>query len=452
MPLVEAKCTKCGAALTVDDSKEAMVCQYCGEAFIVEKAINNYNITNNIQAGVVNVYGGTSDFEIKAGELIKYTGASVNVTIPNTVRIIGEKAFMGLKIESVSIPNSVTSIRHHAFSGCRSLTSITIPNSVSEIGGGAFRNCTSLKKCVLSNNITCLGYSYEGGTFHGFFEGCTSLTSITIPNSVTSIGDSAFKGCKSLTSVTIPNSVTSIGANAFYDCSSLKSITIPNSVTYIGNGAFALWSSITRITVGSGNKDYTTVDGILYDKHKTILHICPKDKQRVTIPNSVTIINDDAFRGCTNLTSVTIPDSVEVIGANAFLDCTSLTSVTIPDSVTRICNEAFRNCSSLTSITIPRSVKIMGYGLFDGCPNVKVKKEGCYIATAVYGSYDAPEVMTLRRFRDDTLKKTFLGRLFIRAYYTLSPPIAKKLKNAHKINGFVRRILDRWVDKLNRKQ
>ena len=59
--------------------------------------------------------------------------------------------------------------------------------------------------------------------------------------------------------------------------------------------------------------------------------------------------------------------------------------------------------------------------------------------------------MTLRRFRDDTLKKTFLGRLFIKVYYTLSPPIAKKLKNAHKINGFVRRILDRWVDRLSGK-
>ena len=73
------------------------------------------------------------------------------------------------------------------------------------------------------------------------------------------------------------------------------------------------------------------------------------------------------------------------------------------------------------------------------------KKEGCYIATAVYGSYDAPEVMTLRRFRDES----FLGRMFIQIYYTLSPPIAKRLKNAHKINRFVRNILDKWVDKLN---
>lgn len=81
-----------------------------------------------------------------------------------------------------------------------------------------------------------------------------------------------------------------------------------------------------------------------------------------------------------------------------------------------------------------------------------VKKEGCYIATAVYGSYDAPEVMTLRRFRDETLRNSAFGRWFIRTYYRLSPPVAEKLKNAKRINAFVRSILDKWVERLNRKQ
>lgn len=80
------------------------------------------------------------------------------------------------------------------------------------------------------------------------------------------------------------------------------------------------------------------------------------------------------------------------------------------------------------------------------------KKEGCYIATAVYGSYDAPEVMTLRRFRDETLRNSAFGRWFIRTYYRLSPPVAAKLKNAKRINAFVRSILDKWVERLNRKQ
>ena len=79
-------------------------------------------------------------------------------------------------------------------------------------------------------------------------------------------------------------------------------------------------------------------------------------------------------------------------------------------------------------------------------PEAPKKKEGCYIATAVYGSYDAPEVRTLRRFRDETLKKSAAGRLFIRVYYRFSPPIAQRLKNATKVNRLVRRMLDGFVE------
>ena len=79
------------------------------------------------------------------------------------------------------------------------------------------------------------------------------------------------------------------------------------------------------------------------------------------------------------------------------------------------------------------------------------QKEGCYIATAVYGSYDAPEVIVLRRFRDESLKKSALGRAFIRAYYKFSPSVAERLKNAKRTNAFVRSILDKWVRKISNK-
>ena len=76
--------------------------------------------------------------------------------------------------------------------------------------------------------------------------------------------------------------------------------------------------------------------------------------------------------------------------------------------------------------------------------------EGCYIATAVYGSYDAPEVMVLRRFRDERLKRSAAGRWFIRTYYKLSPPVANKLKDAHYINRMVKIILDSFIRHLVR--
>lgn len=77
-------------------------------------------------------------------------------------------------------------------------------------------------------------------------------------------------------------------------------------------------------------------------------------------------------------------------------------------------------------------------------------KEGCYIATAVYGSYDAPQVLILRRFRDNTLRATALGRWFIRNYYRLSPPVAQRLKNMRRLNALVRALLNRlvwWLDR-----
>jgi hypothetical protein len=78
------------------------------------------------------------------------------------------------------------------------------------------------------------------------------------------------------------------------------------------------------------------------------------------------------------------------------------------------------------------------------------KAPGCYIATAVYGSYNAPEVMTLRRFRDECLAESVAGCLFINIYYAISPRIADRLRDANRINKFVRNILDKFVAHVNR--
>jgi hypothetical protein len=75
----------------------------------------------------------------------------------------------------------------------------------------------------------------------------------------------------------------------------------------------------------------------------------------------------------------------------------------------------------------------------------------CYIATAVYGSYDAPEVLCLRRFRDEILSSSIFGRLFISLYYFFSPPVAEKLKKTRRVNAFVRKVLDKFVERLDRK-
>lgn len=167
--------------------------------------------------------------------------------------------------------------------------------------------------------------------------------------------------------------VTSIVENAFSRCSSLTSVTIPKSVTWIGRHAFSGCSSLTSIDVALDNNSYTSINGVLFSKDKTILIQYPGDKKDVTsyaIPESVTSIEDYAFSGCSSLTSITLPKGVTEIGNYAFCDCSSLTSITIPEGVTCIGIYTFRNCSSLTSITLPEGVTEIGGDAFRFCSSL----------------------------------------------------------------------------------
>jgi uncharacterized repeat protein (TIGR02543 family) len=167
----------------------------------------------------------------------------------------------------------------------------------------------------------------------------------------------------------------SIGKEAFNCCLSLTSITIPNKVMDIGRGTFASCQSLTEIIVDNSNMHYASVDGVLFNKNRTLLIIYPAGKtdSSYAIPSNVTSIVDLAFIGCEFLSSVTIPDSVTYIGDSAFESCGTLTSVTIPSSVKSIGHYAFSDCTSLTSVVIPSSVKNIGKRAFARCPKLKLK-------------------------------------------------------------------------------
>jgi hypothetical protein len=183
---------------------------------------------------------------------------------------------------------------------------------------------------------------------------------------VVGIGAEAFEDCTSLTGVTIPNSVTSIGAFAFNGCTHLTNVTIPASVTSMGDAVFVGLSSLNSIDVDPNNTAYSSQDGVLYNKNKTVIICYPGGKSGgFTIPDSVTSIDAWAFYRV-RLTSLTIPDNVTSIGTNAFGQ-SSLTNVTIGNGVTVIEGGAFYNCPQLTSMTIPNSVTSIGDWAFYNC-------------------------------------------------------------------------------------
>ena len=377
----------------------------------------------------------TSMGEQAFGECVSLLG----ITIPNGMTSLDENTFYNCtSLTSVTIPNRVTSIGNHAFKECASLASITIPGSITEIGYEAFMGCTSLKSVtipasVLSIDSEAFGYidrdekiddfkidyvKYTEGHRYAARNGFTeevyfatselddgslritgyidnlSSVSLIIPSEingkqVTGIGGQAFEGCTGLANITIPDSVTEIGLEAFSGCTSLTNITIPDSVTEIGSSAFSGCSSLTAIDVEVGNNNYTSVNGVLFNKGKTELICYPAGKtdKSYNIPNSVTSIGYSAFIDCTSITSITIPDSVTSIDSSAFGGCSSLKSITIPNSVTSIGYYAFYGCTSLTSVTIPKSVTgiddwAFGYYYDNDYKKINNFKIYCYSGTA----------------------------------------------------------------------
>ena len=150
----------------------------------------------------------------------------------------------------------------------------------------------------------------------------------------------------------------------------MTSVVIPASVTSIAGGAFYECANLSDIFVDDRSKDYTSVDGVLFDKICTILVAYPAGRKdnAYKVPEGVVSIGDCAFGGCDDyLTSVTIPKGVTNIDRGAFFGCSKLTSVMIPESVISIGDEAFDSCINLTNVTIPRSVTSIGDFAFHYC-------------------------------------------------------------------------------------
>lgn len=250
--------------------------------------------------------------------ITKYNGHAANVTIPSTIYgnkvcKIGYDSFCdNNNIISVTIPNSVKEIDSYAFADCYSLSSVTFSGNLKSIGGRAFRN-TNLKKVTIPNSVTEInGYA---------FSGCENLSSLTLPNKLDSIGSCCFENCISLTSVNLPNSVTYVDWNAFDGCSSLKTVSIGSGLkdSNLVGGWFNDCTALESITVSSSNNNYSSANGIMYDKKKTEILVYPQAKKDTsyTVPSTIKILYGMSTNNNPYLKTITIPSSVTDISDNA---------------------------------------------------------------------------------------------------------------------------------------
>ncbi len=251
--------------------------------------------------------------------ITKYNGSAANVTIPSTIYgnkvcKIGKEAFKNNKnVQYIKVPQTVKVIQTDAFSYCKKLKKIDLPEYANEIQNHAFAQ-SAIENIVLPNGITYLGEL--------LFYRCENLKTVKIPNTVTCVRSYAFAYCTSLQSIIIPDRVDHFDEwLTFKDCVNLRSITIGSGLennVHMCDGTdtsyFYGCSSIESITVTNKNKNYCSIDGVLYSKDKKKLLLYPpakKDKEYV-ITNGVETIGY-TFSNCKYLKTITIPSSVDDI-------------------------------------------------------------------------------------------------------------------------------------------
>jgi hypothetical protein len=355
-----------------------------------------------------------------------------SVTIPNSVTTISLASFVATGLTSINIPSSVTSIGQNAFLSCTSLTSVIIPSSVTNIESQAFAYCDVLKSVKVYSN-TPIDLSSSANVFAGsnltncilyvlpatksLFSAANQWSAfsaildlpeyVTIANTAgnlsTALSANQLNSAISLTvsgtidardfltirdkmplltsidlsSATIvgytgtggtDKAVSSLGIylantipiDAFYSKISLLSVTLPTTITKIDEYAFHFCIGISSLTIPAS----VTTLGI------RAFNLC-SGLTSINIPASVTILSDALFCGCTKLPTVSIPSSITTIGTYAFYNCTGLNTITIPTSVKSIGTQAFYGCSGISTIVIPTSVTAISDFTFTNCTGLK---------------------------------------------------------------------------------
>ena len=292
------------------------------------------------------------DLEVIDGDAFQATTELKNITFeaPARVKSIGTFAFQGSGLTELNIPASLQtvdwsafgfsklkkitvadgsqlqSINKEAFNGCKDLEEFTFEGSstLNKIQADAFSGDDKLKSFVIPEKVTVLE--------RGAFNGASGLETITFkqPATMTIIGEGAFQGAQALKKIELPSTVTTISKDAFNTCSSLTEIVVPASVTSIDPTGFQECAKLEKFTVDKNNNVYSSVDGFLLSKDKTILKSFPPAKA--------------------NTYYTMLPPTIETIGKQAFYYVQALENVTIPEKVKKIEDFAFDRVGNLNTI------------------------------------------------------------------------------------------------------
>ncbi len=287
--------------------------------------------------------------------------------------------------EEFVIPDGTTHIPANAFVNCASLKHITIPSSVSSVGETAFYG-TMLRSVTIQDLAAWCNIDFSSGStpFYQYSQRITrlylgdeELTDIVIGAEATKIGSYAFAGCASIQSVKITGGVESIGNYAFYRCDNLHTVELNSTVNTIGKYAFSNDTSLKNVSIPFGvvtiNDNAfasTSIENVTFPVTLKKIGANAFNSTRIVsveLHYGFESLGSNAFAGCKYLVSVILPDTLTAIPSSAFVNCPKLASVVLPKYLESIGDSAFYICSALTSIELPETLRTIGRMAFANC-------------------------------------------------------------------------------------
>ncbi len=268
------------------------------------------------------------------------------------------------QVKNIEIPKGVSLIEDYVFLGCDYIETVTLGPDVEEIGLYAFQNCTNLKEFNFDDAIGVLDA--------GAFKGCTSLKVADFSETtLATIGYETFAGCTSLEEIKIPETLSDIGDFAFAD-TKFKTIDFGKNIAAVGANSFVGNTSLETINVVDNNKEYSSVDGVLYNKKGTSLVTFPAGKTgEYQLPQGVEEIRAYAFKYA-KISAVKLSEepALRYIGVNAF-ENSQIKEIEISANVEKISSNAFKNAEKLSKVTFNEGLTYIAASAFEGCKALK---------------------------------------------------------------------------------